>query len=243
MAGITQNRKGYQIVYFDREGRANLPDVIRVVKQKLKSREELRALKVVVMTAEGEGPLLAYNSFATYDPKIIAVTFPLAFATKRKDGTHIQPRITERLRKFFAGVGISVIVPDTFPFDHIEGMDGHNQQVKLAKDAITLFGGGFAICVQAVLKACDAGAVESGERVIAIGGDCAGLFTASTTAKFLSRDGGLSINEIFCKARNLTIARPIPAPQKQPMVIEQKLEKQAELPDAQRPQALPERKE
>ena len=237
-----QSRRAHQILYFDAEGRRNLPEVIRVVKQKLKSREELRSLKMVVLTAEGEGPLLAYNSLVVYEPKIIAVTFPLAFSAKRKDRSYYQPRISERQRRFFDGVGISVVVPDTLPFDFIEGMEAHNQQVRLAKDAITLFGGGFAICVQAVLRACDAGAVEVGERVIAISGDCAALVTASTTGKFLSRDGGLSINEIFCKPRNLTIARPIPArsPSK---VIERELEKQAELPNIQQQQALPEKKE
>ena len=77
--------------------------------------------------------------------------------------------------------------------------------------------------------------VEAGEQVIALSGDCAALFTASTTAKFLSREG-VSINEIFCKARNLTIARPIPAPAK-PKVIEQKLEPQRAL------QAIPQHHE
>jgi hypothetical protein len=236
-----QNRRGHQIVYFDAEGRKNLSDVIRVVKQKLKSREELRSLKIVMLTAEGEGPLLAYNHLALYDPKIVAVTFPLAFSVKRKDGARVQPRIAERLRKFFDGVGISVVVPDTLPFDPIEGMEGHNQQVKLTTDAITLFGGGFALCIQAVLRACDAGAVQPGEKVIGLVGDCAGIFTASTTNKFLSRDG-LSVNEVFCKARNLTIARPLPTPKKEPMVIEQKLEQQAEIPSSAQPQALPEGK-
>jgi hypothetical protein len=66
--------------------------------------------------------------------------------------------------------------------------------------------------------ACDLGEVELGERVIAISGDCAAILTASTTSKFLTKDG-ISINEIFCKPRTLTIARPVPVPK--PMVIEQ----------------------
>jgi hypothetical protein len=41
-------------------------------------------------------------------------------------------------------------------------------------------------------------------------GDSAAIVTASTTAKFLTREEGLSINEIICKARNLTIARGLP---------------------------------
>ncbi len=105
-----QNRKAHQIVYFDTEGRTNLPEVIRVVKQKLKSREELRALKIVVLTAEGEGPLLAYNNLGMYDPKIVIVTFPLSFSVKGKDDTRHYPKISERLKKFFVGLEFPIVV-------------------------------------------------------------------------------------------------------------------------------------
>jgi len=37
------------------------------------------------------------------------------------------------------------------------------------------------------------------------------VITASTTRSFLSRESGLAINEVLCKARNLTIARGHPA--------------------------------
>ncbi len=194
-----------------------------------------------MLTAEGEGPLLAYNNLSMYEPKIVAVTFPLSFSAKRPDKTQFRPQIPERLLKFFSGVEISIIVPDTLPFDDIEEMDGHNQQMRLVRKALAMFGGGFGVCVQAVLRACDAGVVEPGERVIAIGGDCAALITASTTAKFLSKEG-ISINEIFCKPKNLTIARPLPAPKGEPMVIEQKLEK-GNLAVLPAPQVLPENKE
>ena len=247
LAEVMQNRKGFQIVYFDKEGRHNLPEVIRVVKQKLKSREELRSLKVVIFTAEGEGPLAAYNALNHYEPKIIAVTFPLSYSVKFKDGSQITPRVSERLRKFFDGVGIQVIIPPTLPFDSVEHMEAHSHQMKLVTDVITIFGGGFSLAVQAVLRACDVGAVEVGERVIVITGDCAALVTASTTAKFLTKQG-IAINEIFCKARNFTIARPLPAPKKKDdLVIEQTLEAKEHttetLPPSVEPQALPEKKE
>jgi hypothetical protein len=51
------------------------------------------------------------------------------------------------------------------------------------------------------------GAVNIGEKVVVITGDCAALVTASNTTKFLSYDEGLSINEILCKPRNLSITR------------------------------------
>jgi hypothetical protein len=198
-----------QIVYFDEEGRQNLPIVIRVLKRKLKSREDLRNLKLIIFTASGEGPLMAYRNLESFEVKIIAVTFPLSFSVKHKDGTPFHPHLPEKLRRFFDGVQIPVITPATLPFDGIEGMESHCQQMKLIRDVIAMFAGGFGLCIQAVLVACDLGLVKPGERVIVMSGDSAGLITASTTSKFLTKQG-ISVNEIFCKPRNLTISRPKP---------------------------------
>jgi len=199
----------HSILYFEEEGRQNLPQVLRVVKRVFKKRGDLRKLRIVVFTAIGEGPALAYNLLQEYDPKIIAVTMPPDFSIQRGD-ERLFPRIPDKLRAFFAGVGVTVIT-GRLPFDHIEGFDAHNEQMMLVRNVLSLFGGAFAVSVQAVLQACDQGVIERGERVIAIAGDCAAVMTASMTKEFLSRDSGLSINEILCKARNLTIARGVPA--------------------------------
>jgi hypothetical protein len=196
-----------QIVYFEREGRENLPYVLRVLKKALKKRPELRSLKLVIFTAMGQGPALAYNELSEFDIKIIAVMFPVDFSLKQEDGNKFFPRIPPKVKKFFDGVEIRVLEPAPLPFDSIEGLQARNDQMKAIKSAISLFGGSFALCVQAVLRACDAGALEQGEAAIAMTGDCAALVTASTTAKFLTPEG-MSIKEIFCKPRNLTIAKP-----------------------------------
>jgi uncharacterized protein len=212
MARVMQKSKAQQIVYFDEEGRGNLPVVMRVLKQKLKSREDLRNLKLVIFTAEGEGPLVAYSNLQPFNMKMIAVTFPLSFSVQRKDGSVFQPGIPPKLKRFFDGVQVHVITPARLPFDEIEGIEGHNHTMKLIRDVVTVFAGGFSLCIQAVMVACDLGFIDAGERVIAVSGDCAGLITASTTKKFLTRQG-ISVNEIFCKPRNLTISRPTPKPE------------------------------
>jgi hypothetical protein len=168
-----------------------------------------RFLKIVFFTSEGQGPALAYSKLREYKPKMIAVTFPLHFSVKRAEsGERYFPRIAEDIRCFFNGVKIDVVVPPSLPFDSIDGLDGHNQQVKVILQTIAIFGSGFGLCVQAVLRACDVGLLNEGEPVIAISGDTAGLFVASTTGHFLNKNGGLQVQEIFCKARNLTISRP-----------------------------------
>jgi hypothetical protein len=198
------------IVYFEQEGRKNLSEVLNTVKRTFRKREDIRACKIVIFTAVGEGPARAYNKLKEYQPNIIAVTFPPGFSIKKadSDGNVIETDIclSDQLKKFFDGVGVTVL-SSKLPFDGFDGADSIKQQMKLIKDILSLFGGGFSLGVQAVLQACDMGAVNIGERVVVITGDCAALMTASNTARFLSADGGLEINEILCKPRNLSRTR------------------------------------
>jgi hypothetical protein len=209
MANVNSKNYAAQIVYFNSEGRQNLAEVLRIIKRVLKKREELRSLKIVIFTAEGQGPAMAYNKLAEFMPKMIAVTFPVHFSVKLKDTEERYfPRIPDNIQQLFYGMQIDVVVPPSLPFDLIEGMDGHNQQVKVINQTIAMFGSGFGLCIQAVLRACDVGLLEEGEQVIAMSGDTAGLFVASTTSHFLNKANGLQVQEIFCKPRNLSISRP-----------------------------------
>lgn len=198
--------KSSSIIYFEREGRENLAQVLRVVKRALRRRPELRSAKLVIFTAAGEGPALAYSQLQQFDPQIVAVTFPPDFFV-RQGKENYYPRVHAKVRKFFDGVGVKVIT-GRLPFDQIEGADDHNHQMELIRQVFSTFGGSIPLAIQAVLQSCDSGAVEIGERVIVITGDSALIVTASTTRKFLSQDGGLVVNEILCKPRNMNITRP-----------------------------------
>lgn len=202
-------RYSASITYFGEEGRENLASVLRVIQRRMKKQPRLQQLKLVIFTAYGEGPARAYNMLKEFEAQIIAVTCPPDFTVKH--GEHIyKPEIEPKLRKFFDGVGIRVLT-GRLPFDRIEGMDGHNRDMQLLRDALSIFGGGIIPCVQAVLQACDMGAVTIGEQVIAMSGDWAVLMTASTTSAAFTRDKGISVNEIFCKPSRLDICRLVPA--------------------------------
>jgi hypothetical protein len=175
------------------------------VKRTFQRRPDLHRCKVIIFTAIGEGPAAAYNLLQEWDPKIIAVTFSPDFSVMR-DGQEVRPRIPAKAKAFFDGVQIPVISA-RLPFQEIEGATAHNEQMKLIRNVLSVFGGSFAEGVQAVLQACDHGLVEIGETVFMVTGDSAAIVTASTTGKFLTREHGFAIHEIVCKARNLTIAR------------------------------------
>jgi hypothetical protein len=198
--------KPSSISYFDYEGRQNLPHVLRVVKRALKIRLELRAMQLIIFTATGDGPALAYGQLHQYEPRIVAVTFPPDFHVRRREGEVFFPRVEPKLEMFFKGVGIKTIT-GRLPFDKIENLQSHNEQMRLIRDVLTLFGGSFSLSIQSVLSACDFGAVAIGEKVISITGDTASIVTASTTQKFLTKEQGLVVNEILCKPRNLTLSR------------------------------------
>jgi hypothetical protein len=209
----TKTNGAASIVYFDAEGRQNIDKVLGVVKRQLKRREELRSLKLVIFTAEGQGPALAYSRLREFRPRIIAVTFPLDFSVAQPNNNERHfPKIADEIRDFFRGVKIEVVVPPSLPFDMIDGLDGHNQQVEVVRKTIAIFGSGFGLCIQAVLRACDTGLIQEGESVIAMSGDTAALFVASTTKHFLNKGNGLEVQEIFCKPRRLTISRRAPKP-------------------------------
>jgi hypothetical protein len=199
-----------RVQYFDTEGRQNLPAVIRSIKTYLRSfiaAGETPPSKIVFFTAQGEGPMLAYNQLSKLDVQIIAVTFPANYCERLPDNTLFSPQIPDKVRKFFIGVEIPIIT-SRLPFDEMAGAEFHNKEMATIRAVLGLYGGGTTLAIQAVLQATDAGEVNVGERVIAVTGDTALLVTASTTRSFLRKDDlGLSINEIICKPRSYSFSR------------------------------------
>lgn len=203
-------QRSHKINYFEMEGRDNLPQVIKHIKSFLRGMENQGVdlpRKIVFLTRQGEGPLLAYNQLQSEDIQIIAVTFPKNFSARHKDGSVFIPEIPPKLRQFFDGVGIQ-IVTNRLPFDDIIGAEAHNREMHILRDTLALFGGSMPLAIQAVLQAADAGLIEIGEQVVAVTGDAAILVTASTTQMFMRHDEfGLSVNEIICKPRIFTRSR------------------------------------
>jgi hypothetical protein len=218
----------HKVHYFDSEGRENLSLVIRAIKMFLRSVEGQQSPspnKIIFLTREGEGPMLAHNQLQSENKKIIAVTFPRRYAGKRADNSVFMPEISEKVQRYLKAFNIPIIT-NRLPFDDINGADAHNREMSLLRDALAIFGGSVPLAIQAVLQAVDAGEVEIGEQVIVATGDTALLVTASSTHFFLAKDErGLVVNEIICKPRAFSITRKpfspaLPAPDHQANQIE-----------------------
>jgi len=100
------------------------------------------------------------------------------------------------------------IIRAHLPFDPIAPPFGDRgvlaQDLSLVESALNIFGGGMSLCVQAVVLACDAGAVGLGEHVIAMTSDTAILVQAAATTRMLRE---LVVREILCKPAILSIGR------------------------------------
>ncbi len=188
------------IAYFHQDGRENLKDVLRLVQRARCKRQEISALKVVFLTAFGEGPVLAIRAFKTNRPNIIAVTFPPS--VKLPDGSPYT--LSEQVLAYLRAMKVEV-VSSRLPFDGFDGSTPVDSQMAMIKTILSRFGRSTPLCVQAVLQACDAGLIAEGEDVISVTGDMAAIVTASTTANFLVPNSPFSIREFICKP-----SQPIP---------------------------------
>jgi hypothetical protein len=195
-------------VYFLQEGHDNLRNCLQIA---FASAKQQNVSKIIIFTARGEGVRIAVESFWSHpgfsDIKLVAVSFSNGKVFTDKDGKTIDAKISSEDAAFFREHKIP-IVRAHLPFDPItpffksNGMLG--QDLSLVSEALGIFGGSMALCVQAITMACDAGEVEIGEHVIALTSDTAILAQASNTDRML---GELIVREILCKAAVLTISR------------------------------------
>ena len=194
--------------YFLAEGKENLTECLAVA---FDAAREHDIGKIIIFTAEGEGIRLAIENFRSQPQfqgiKLVGVTFPKGKRFTDATGRPRRVEIPPDLESQFQSQGVPIIRAH-LPFDPILPPFGDRgvlaQDLSLVGDALNMFCGSMSLCVQAVVLACDAGAVGMGEHVIALTSDTAILARASCTRQMLS---SLVIREILCKPAILTIGR------------------------------------
>jgi len=202
------NKFSAPTTYFLSEGRDNLRECLAIA---FEAAKQHNISKIVIFTAEGEGIRLALEEFSLsprYDKtRLVGVTFPNGKRFTDANGNPLHVEIPKELERHFKSLDIPIIRAH-LPFDpiappfHDRGVLA--QDLSLVGEALNMLCGSMSLCVQAIVLACDAGAVALGEHVIALTSDTAILAQATCTRMMLS---DLIIREILCKPAVFTIGR------------------------------------
>jgi hypothetical protein len=174
--------------YFLAEGRVNLRECVRLSFVRA-TQASIRT--IVMFTLNGEGVELACNEFLgdpTYrNQRVVAVSYPFGAVPSAA------LQMTEARMELFTKFSIPLLRA-TSPIDDVPVPN--SRQNNMIRKTLEIFSGGTALCVWAILAACDAGAVPYGEHVIGCCGDTSILAKATPSAQFLS---SFAVREIVCK--------------------------------------------
>ena len=176
-----------KIVYFEKPGKENTPEVIKLVLERAKSRNINR---IVLASTKG----FAAKSFleAVEGKDIQLVVVPWQFSLKDEGNQFPQELINElHEKKHMVHFGTMLFSAND--------LYGTNTPKALA-NILRVIGQGMKVCVEITMMACDGGCIKMGEKVIVVAGTHSGAdFAVVATAAPSSKVPSLQINEIICK--------------------------------------------
>lgn len=181
-------------VYYEEPGKKNTENTLKIAKERA---GELGIKTIIISSSGGYTAKLALEKFRNEGYRLIVIGFP--------------DRFPEKLKNELESKGHKVLFPNDYEFNH----PGE------AWELLRRFGEGMKVAVQEVLMATEAGMVEEGEEVIALGGtgtiefpegggcDLAVVMEAVKGEDFFIIDlpgyekkiKGRKIKEILCKPR------------------------------------------
>ena len=224
------------IVYFSGEGQENLSDCLEL---SFKTALQYGLDRIVIFTGRGDGIQQAideYTSQPNYSHiRLVGVTFAQGFGAKSSKQANDYAFPPERKRSF-AELDIP-IVRAHLPFNPISLQDQAGgvlaQDLSIVGNAFNIFCGSMSLCIQAVLMACDAGEILTGEHVVVMTSDTSLIVRAAPTSRLLT---DLIVRQVICKPAFLTIVKaekldaPEPAEQLE-LPVENAWDQSAENPD------------
>jgi len=179
-----------KIVYFEKPGKGNTAEVIRLVEERAQARGINR---FVVASTRGATARDFLNAVAETERRLVIV--PWQFGFKGKDHPFPQELVAElRAKNHQVHFG-------TMLFHTVDFYGTHAPQAMA--NLLRTFGQGTKVCLEILLMACDGGCIGIGEKVIAVAGTVSGADTALVaTAGSTARLSALRIHEIICKPIN-----------------------------------------
>ncbi|RJP58052.1 MAG: hypothetical protein C4549_04395 [Deltaproteobacteria bacterium] len=175
-----------RIVYFEKTGKVNTPQVLSLVKERGQARDIRR---VVLASTRGETARTFAEAFEGSDIELVVIPWQFGFRD-----THPFPRelVTElEVKGHQVHFGTMLF--------HTDDLYGTKTPQVMA-NLLRIFGQGIKVCVEIIMMACDGGCIEAGETVIAVAGTAGGADTAVVaTAAPSTKLTLLRIHEIICK--------------------------------------------
>ena len=183
-----------ETVYFREPGKVNSREALTFAKRRA---DELGIRDVVVASYTGEAGAIAAEVFEGYNLVVVAgmVGFiePNQDRMRPENRTLIEARGGKILRACHSFGGLGRAVNRKFNAIQVDEIIAHT---------LRLFGAGVKVACECACMAVDAGLIQSGKEVMAVGGngggsDTAVVLAAANTHRFFD----MRIREIVCKPR------------------------------------------
>ncbi|MBU4228076.1 hypothetical protein KJ813_07425 [bacterium] len=178
-----------KIVYFEKPGKENTAEVIKLVLERAKLRNINR---IVMASTRGYTAKSFLDAVEGKDINLIVV--PWQFNLRKEgQGNPFPQELVKKLqeKKHIVHFGTMLF--------HTGDLYGTNAPMALA-NILRALGQGMKVCVEITMMACDGGCIKMGEKVIVVAGTGGGAdFAVVATAASSANVTSLRINEIICK--------------------------------------------
>ena len=176
-----------KIVYFEKPGKENTAEVIKLVLERAKLRNIHR---IVVASTRGYTAKSFLDAVEGKDVNLVVVPWQFGF---KEEGNPFPQELVNELQ------GKKHVVHFGTMLFHTVDLYGTNTPQVLA-NILRVFGQGMKVCIEIIMMACDGGCIKMGEKVIVVAGTHSGVDTAVVaTAAPSNKVTSLRINEIICK--------------------------------------------
>lgn len=181
-----------RILYFERPGKANTDDTLRVARQRA---QELGIGQIVVASTHGYTARRAQEVFGGLDVQVIAVSICAGFDDQGWT-------MTPGERTGLEAQGITVLTSLHSLGDDVSEAFGVVAPNKIVRETLYRFCQGMKVAVEVAVMAADAGLLDLSREVIAIAGTGEGADTAIVLKPAYARAfQELEIREILAKPR------------------------------------------
>ncbi|MFA5354459.1 MAG: pyruvate kinase alpha/beta domain-containing protein [Thermodesulfovibrionales bacterium] len=185
-----------KVIYFEKPGKENSPDCLRIVKDAIK---EGGYRHIVIATTEGETGLLFAEELKDSGLNIIAVTHSSGF--KAPNTIEMTGETRKKIESFGARVYTGSMLTHSIETAFTSRFQGLHPTMIVAQ-SLRRFGEGSKVCCEIVMMAADAGLIPEEEEVIAVAGTARGadsvlVVRSAASKRFLD----LKVLEVLAKPR------------------------------------------